>query len=103
MKFFDFKHVFAVYYIPKSSIRCILFTIYKWSKEFVSFSGMSMPLEAILARHLDMTTFGISLITDAAMFDTESDLASNHEEVLRLANERASYVSRILEAMLQKL
>lgn len=46
--------------------------------------GMSTVPEAIVARHCDMTTLGISLITNKAAGLSENEL--DHEEVIKAAN-----------------
>ncbi|MBD3725069.1 MAG: purine-nucleoside phosphorylase, partial [Flavobacteriaceae bacterium] len=45
--------------------------------------GMSTVPEVIVARHMDMNCFGVSVITD--MGDEESIHDVNHEEVLEAA------------------
>ncbi len=64
---------------------------------------MSTTPEVITARHLDLTVFGISLVVDMVPVGESFDAGQSHEEVLRVASQRAPDVGRLLEAMLKKL
>ncbi|VDL95761.1 unnamed protein product [Schistocephalus solidus] len=61
--------------------------------------GMSTTQETIVARHLNMTIFAISMITDTENLDKKSELILTHAEVLNVANQRAPVLARLLEKM----
>jgi purine-nucleoside phosphorylase len=60
--------------------------------------GMSTVPEVIVARHMDLETFGISVITDIG---SEEHLESiTHEEVLKAANEAEPKVRQLIKELI---
>lgn len=63
--------------------------------------GMSTVPEVIVARHMDMECFGISVITD--MGDTEEGVGSvNHDEVLQAAKTAEPKVRTLIKELILK-
>jgi len=76
--------------------------LYNWMCSIgVGVAGMSTTQEAIVAKHLGMKCFALSLITDLAVLADGEE--SNHEEVLRMANLRTPVVVNLLEKLITKL
>ncbi len=62
--------------------------------------GMSTVPEVIVARHMDMEVFGLSVITD--MGDEENIDEVNHEEVLKAAEKAEPFVRQLIGELIQK-
>ncbi|MBS7786330.1 purine-nucleoside phosphorylase [Flavobacterium sp. CYK-55] len=62
--------------------------------------GMSTVPEVIVARHMDIETFGISVITD--MGNEENIETVSHEEVLEAARKAEPQVRSLIKALIQK-
>lgn len=62
--------------------------------------GMSTVPEVIVARHMDMNCFGVSVITD--MGDEESIHDVNHEEVLEAAKTAEPKVRALIQNLILK-
>ena len=62
--------------------------------------GMSTVPEVIVARHMDMEVFGLSVITD--MGDAENIEEVNHEEVLKAAQKAEPFVRRLIGDLIRK-
>jgi len=60
--------------------------------------GMSTVPEVIVARHMELETFGISVITD--MGNEESIDSITHEEVLEAAKEAEPHVRRLIKELI---
>jgi purine-nucleoside phosphorylase len=60
--------------------------------------GMSTVPEVIVARHMALETFGISVITD--MGDEESITTISHDEVLDAANKAEPKVRRLIRELI---
>lgn len=60
--------------------------------------GMSTVPEVIVARHMDLETFGISVITD--MGDANSIDTISHEEVLEAAKEAEPHVRQLIKELI---
>ena len=60
--------------------------------------GMSTVPEVIVARHMDLETFGISVITD--MGNEESIHTITHQEVLQAANEAEPKVRKLIKELI---
>ncbi|GAA4774866.1 MULTISPECIES: purine-nucleoside phosphorylase [Flavobacterium] len=60
--------------------------------------GMSTVPEVIVARHMELETFGISVITD--MGDAESIDSITHEEVLEAAKEAEPHVRKLIKELI---
>ena len=62
--------------------------------------GMSTVPEVIVARHMDLETFGLSVITD--MGNEESIESITHEEVLEAAKSAEPQVRRLIRELIEK-
>lgn len=60
--------------------------------------GMSTVPEVIVARHMDLNCFGISVITD--MGNEEEIEAVNHEEVLQAAKKAEPHVRNLIKNLI---
>ena len=60
--------------------------------------GMSTVPEVIVARHMELETFGISVITD--MGDAENIDSITHEEVLEAARKAEPYVRQLIKELI---
>lgn len=64
---------------------------------------MSTVHEAITARHCGMRVFALSLITNQAVMDYESDEKANHEEVLQTGKDRALQLEQLVSTMVTQI
>lgn len=64
---------------------------------------MSTVHEAITARHCGMRVFALSLITNQAVMDYESEQRANHEEVLQTGKERAEQLEQLVSTMVTRI
>jgi purine-nucleoside phosphorylase len=60
--------------------------------------GMSTVPEIIVARHMDMECFGISVITD--MGDEDNIEEVNHAEVLKAAEKAEPFVRKLIKELI---
>ena len=60
--------------------------------------GMSTVPEVIVARHMDMNVFGISVITD--MGDEDNIEEVNHAEVLKAAEKAEPHVRNLIKELI---
>ncbi|XP_037131892.1 purine nucleoside phosphorylase-like [Syngnathus acus] len=65
--------------------------------------GMSTVHEVIAARHAGMRCLAMSLITNRAVMDYESQAKANHEEVLETARQRAVQLEQLVGALVGRL
>uniref|UniRef100_A0A8C4HG48 Purine nucleoside phosphorylase n=1 Tax=Dicentrarchus labrax TaxID=13489 RepID=A0A8C4HG48_DICLA len=65
--------------------------------------GMSTVHEVIIARHCGMKVFALSLITNQAVTDYDSEEKANHEEVLQTGKQRAEQLERLVSTMVTKI
>ena len=68
-----------------------------------SSSGMSTVHEVIIARHCGMRVFALSLITNQAVMDYDSEEKANHEEVLQTGKQRAEQLERLVTTMVTRI
>lgn len=68
-----------------------------------SLSGMSTVHEVIVARHCGMRVFALSLITNQAVMDYDSEEKANHEEVLETGKQRAEQLERLVSTMVTRI
>lgn len=61
--------------------------------------GMSTVSEVIVARHMNLETFGISVITDMGNEESIEDV--NHEEVLKAAQKAEPQVRNLIKSLIQ--
>jgi purine-nucleoside phosphorylase len=61
--------------------------------------GMSTVPEVIVARHMDMEVFGLSVITD--MGDEENIEEVNHAEVLKAAQKAEPHVRLLIKSLIE--
>lgn len=64
---------------------------------------MSTVHEVIVARHCGMRVFALSLITNQAVMDYDSEEKANHEEVLQTGKQRAEQLERLVSTMVTKI
>lgn len=62
--------------------------------------GMSTVPEVIVARHMDLETFGISVITDIGHEDSIDTIT--HDEVLEAARKAEPHVRRLIKELIQQ-
>ncbi len=60
--------------------------------------GMSTVPEVIVARHMELETFGVSIITD--MGDEESILSVSHDEVLEAAKNAEPILRNLVKELI---
>ncbi|MBN3304943.1 PNPH phosphorylase, partial [Amia calva] len=65
--------------------------------------GMSTVHEVIVARHCGMRVFGLSLITNLAVMDYESEQRANHEEVLETGKLRAGQLEKLVTSFVSRI
>ncbi|KAG5841723.1 purine nucleoside phosphorylase-like [Anguilla anguilla] len=65
--------------------------------------GMSTVHEVIVARHCGMRVFAMSLITNQAVMDYDSEEKANHEEVLQTGEQRSKQLERLVSAMVTRI
>ena len=64
---------------------------------------MSTAPEVIVARHCSMRVFALSLITNKAVMDYDSEEKANHEEVLHIGKQRAEQLERLVSTMVTRM
>lgn len=64
---------------------------------------MSTVHEVIVARHCGMRVFALSLITNQAVMDYDSEEKANHEEVLEIGKQRAEQLERLVSTMVTRI
>lgn len=67
------------------------------------FLGMSTVHEVIVARHCGMRVFALSLITNKAVMDYDSEDKANHEEVLQTGKQRAEQLERLVSTLVTRV
>ncbi|XP_061678458.1 purine nucleoside phosphorylase 6 [Syngnathoides biaculeatus] len=65
--------------------------------------GMSTVPEVVTARHCGLRVLGLSLITNKAVTDYDSNEKANHEEVLATTNVRAGDLQRLVRNLVTKV
>ncbi|XP_077381603.1 purine nucleoside phosphorylase-like isoform X2 [Festucalex cinctus] len=65
--------------------------------------GMSTVHEVITARHAGMRCLAMSLITNRAVMDYESQAKANHEEVLETGRQQAAQLERLVSTLVGRL
>ncbi|KAK5919931.1 hypothetical protein CgunFtcFv8_023786 [Champsocephalus gunnari] len=65
--------------------------------------GMSTVHEVIVARHAGMRCFALSLISNQAVMDYDSQKKANHEEVLETGRQRAGQLEKLVTIMVERL
>ncbi|XP_061835020.1 purine nucleoside phosphorylase-like isoform X1 [Nerophis lumbriciformis] len=65
--------------------------------------GMSTVHEVITARHAGMRCFAMSLITNRAVMDYDSQQKANHEEVLETGRQRAVQLENMVSTLVGRL
>ncbi len=70
---------------------------------FVFAAGMSTVHEVIVARHAGMRCFALSLISNRAVMDYDSQEKANHEEVLETGRLRSGQLEKLVSTMVAQL
>lgn len=65
--------------------------------------GMSTTPEVIVARHADIPVFGVSVITDVAHEDENSDYVTDGEEIVRQADAAATKMIALFKGVIGRL
>lgn len=65
--------------------------------------GMSTTPEVIVARHADIPVFGVSVITDVAHEDEDSDYVTDGEEIVRQADAAATKMIALFKGVIGRL
>ncbi|XP_046884375.1 purine nucleoside phosphorylase 5b isoform X2 [Hypomesus transpacificus] len=65
--------------------------------------GMSTVHEVIVARHCGMKVFALSLITNEAVMDYDSQEKANHEEVLEAGRLRADALQKLVSTLVNRI
>uniref|UniRef100_A0A3Q1EK64 Purine nucleoside phosphorylase n=1 Tax=Acanthochromis polyacanthus TaxID=80966 RepID=A0A3Q1EK64_9TELE len=65
--------------------------------------GMSTVHEVIVARHAGMRCFAMSLISNQAVMDYDSEEKANHEEVLETGRQRAEQLEKLVSTVVARL
>ncbi|XP_043953246.1 purine nucleoside phosphorylase 5a [Gambusia affinis] len=65
--------------------------------------GMSTVHEVIVARHCGMRVVALSLITNLAVMDYDSEEKANHEEVLQTGKQRAEQMERLVSSLVNRI
>lgn len=64
---------------------------------------MSTAHEVIVARHAGMRCFALSLISNRAVMDYDSQEKANHEEVLETGRVRSHQLEKLVSIMVARL
>lgn len=65
--------------------------------------GMSTCPEVIVACHASIRVLGLSLITNKAIMEYDSDLAANHEEVLETGRKQACVMLKLVSTIAERM
>ncbi|MBQ6286964.1 MAG: purine-nucleoside phosphorylase [Bacteroidales bacterium] len=65
--------------------------------------GMSTTPEVIVARHADIPVFGMSVITDVAHEDDDTEYVTDGEEIVRQADAAAVKMTALFKAIIQRI
>ena len=65
--------------------------------------GMSTTPEVIVARHSDIPVFGVSVITDVAHEDGDSDYVTDGEEIVRQADAAATKMIALFKGIIARI
>uniref|UniRef100_A0A3P8XN99 Purine nucleoside phosphorylase n=1 Tax=Esox lucius TaxID=8010 RepID=A0A3P8XN99_ESOLU len=65
--------------------------------------GMSTVHEVVVARHCGMSVFALSLITNKAVMDYDSEEKANHEEVLETGKQRSSQLEKLVSTLVTRM
>lgn len=66
-------------------------------------AGMSTVHEVIVARHAGLRCFALSVISNRAVMDYDSQDKANHEEVLETARQRAKQLESLVSNLVARL
>ena len=66
-------------------------------------AGMSTVHEVIVARHAGIRCFALSLISNRAVMDYDSQERANHEEVLETGRQRAEQLEKLVTTIVTRM
>uniref|UniRef100_A0A3Q2QB19 purine-nucleoside phosphorylase n=1 Tax=Fundulus heteroclitus TaxID=8078 RepID=A0A3Q2QB19_FUNHE len=72
-------------------------------RKYQKITCMSTIHEVIVARHAGMRCFAMSLITNRAVMDYDSQERANHDEVLETGRQRAKQMEVLVSTMVARL
>ncbi|XP_068097794.1 purine nucleoside phosphorylase isoform X1 [Hyperolius riggenbachi] len=65
--------------------------------------GMSTVPEVIVARHCGLRVLAMSLITNKAVMDYDSEATASHEEVLQAGKDSAKFMEKLVAVLLKRI
>lgn len=99
----QYMQFYAVFMSIPVNLKSLLFFIICNSDTPHPPPGMSTVHEVIVARHCGMRVFALSLISNQAVMDYESEERANHEEVLQTGDERALQLEKFVATFVSRL
>ena len=66
-------------------------------------TGMSVSPEVIVARQVGLRVLAMSLVTNACAMDHDTDVATNHEEVLEVGRNRAKHMQHLVSTVVSRI
>ena len=64
---------------------------------------MSTVPEAVVAHHMNMKVFAMSLVTNKCVIDYDSEEIANEEEVLAVGRMRSKELARLISTMVERI
>ncbi|KAM5194467.1 purine nucleoside phosphorylase isoform 1-T1 [Mantella aurantiaca] len=65
--------------------------------------GMSTVPEVIVARHCGLRILGMSLVTNKAVMDYNSEAIASHDEVLQAGKDSAKFMEKLVSLLVQRI
>lgn len=83
---------FVVFQTPLTYFFCLL-----------CYPGMSTVPEVIVARHCGLRVLGMSLVTNKAVMDYNTEAIASHEEVLQAGKDSAKFLEKLVSLLVQRI